>query len=263
MKKYSVFLFVFVLYFQIHFLAVASEPFRFALFTDLHISSKNLQPAEALVNAVNDVNASKNIDFVLVSGDVSNLGDTISLKKAKQMLDKLKIPYYILPGNHDLKWNEPQAGNFKQIFKSDKFSFKHKGFVFIGFTTAPLTKGSNGYIQKCDIDWTKAVLKKTGNKVPVLAVTHYPLLTGDVDNWKDMTDVLKKCNIQTVLSGHYHRNVLLNYDGIPGIVNRSTQLDKDNVGGYSVYSVSDSIRVSEKRIGRPEELWLALPLILK
>ena len=85
-------------------------------------------------------------------------------------------------------------------------------------------------------------------------------MEGDVDNRMDLISVLHKANVKAVLNGHYHRNVLLNYDGIPGIVNRSTQRAKEVVGGYSIYTVSDSLKVAEKRIGQAENTWLTLPL---
>lgn len=261
MKKQ--FLFIFLLFIQFNFVAFASEPFRFALFSDLHITTVNPQPTEDLQNAVNDVNSLKSIDFVLVSGDISNLGDTVSLKIAKQTLQKLNMPYYIIPGNHDVRWSEPQAINFKRVFKDNKFTFTHKGFQFIGFTTAPLTKSNNGSIQKQDINWMKTVLKKTGKQMPIFVVTHYPLQTGDVDNWFEMTDVLRKYNIQAVLGGHYHRNVLFNYDEIPGIICRSTLRNHDAVGGYSIFNILDSIHVFEKKIGQPEYLWLTMPIETK
>lgn len=258
MKKY--FFIFFLLIFQFAFDAFATEPFRFALFTDLHISTINPQPSEDLRNAISDVSCLKNIDFVVISGDVSDLGDTVSLKEAKQMLQKLNIPYYIVPGNHDIRWSETQATNFKKVFQDDKFTFTHKGYQFIGFATAPPTKSENGIIQKEDIDWMKSVLEKAGKEKPIFAVTHYPLQTGDVDNWKDMILVLNKYNVKAVIGGHYHRNVLFNYDGIPGIICRSTLRAKDVVGGYTLFSISDSIKVYEKRIGQLEEFWLALPI---
>ena len=239
-----------------HFCVYSAEPFRFALFTDLHISPTNPTPSEDLTNAVNDVNALTGIDFVLVSGDVSESGDGKSLQAAKTMLDKLKMPYYITAGNHETKWSESGFTDFTRIFGNDKFSFTHKGCKFIGFTTGPIIKMGDGHIAPQDIDWVDSELKMTGTEIPVFVVTHYPLQTGDVDNWYDMTDVLRKYNVQTLLNGHYHRNVFLNYDGIPGVVNRSMLRGSNKIGGYTVYSVSDSIRVYEKKIGQPELNWL-------
>ena len=242
------------------FIAFAIEPFRFALFTDLHISISNKTPAIDLQSVVNEVNSSVGLDFVIVSGDVSENGDSLSLREAKTILDKLKIPYYITAGNHETKWSESGATDFAKIFGNDKFSFIHKGFEFIGFTTGPIIKMGDGHIAPQDIDWVKSELSKTVSKIPVFVITHYPLQTGDVDNWYEMTDIIRKFNVQAVLNGHYHRNMILNYDGIPGIVNRTTLRDKDSVGGYSIYSISDSIHVYEKKIGLNQRVWLTLPL---
>ena len=63
----------------------------------------------------------------------------------------------------------------------------------------------------------------------------------------------------TVLGGHYHRNVLFAYDGIPGIINRSTLKNNEHLCGYSVYTVSDSLHVAEKQPGNAEIHLLSLP----
>lgn len=248
--------------FLLTFLSViyAAETFRFALFTDLHIQMINNQPDEDLQNAVNEVNTMSDIDFVIVSGDVTESGDQASLQKAKSILDHLKVPYYITLGNHETKWSESGSTDFAKIFGDDKFTFNHKGYKFIGFATGPIIKMGDGHIAPQDIDWVETELMAAGTLKPVIAVTHYPLLAGDVDNWYNMTDVLRKYNVQAVLNGHYHRNGILNYDGIPGVVNRSTLRAKDTSGGYSLYTISDSIHVFEKKIGQPERHWLSIPI---
>ena len=224
----------------------AAESFRFALFADLHVQMINPQPAIDLQNAVNDVNALSGIDFVIVSGDVTESGDLASLQKAKSILDGLKIPYYITVGNHELKWSESGATDFVKVFGADKFSFTHKGFKFVGFATGPVIKMGDGHVAPQDIDWVDAELLKSSKNTPVIAVTHYPLQTGDVDNWYDMTDVLRKYNVQAVLGGHYHRNVIFNYVEIPGVINRSTLKAKEATGGYSLdVPLTPSIKVSK------------------
>lgn len=259
MRKIFVFIVGYLVLFQL--IAFAGEPFRFALFTDTHISLTKAANSEDLRNAIADVNSVQNIDFVLVSGDITDSGDTASLRVAKRLLKTLKMPFYVVPGNHDFHWNTGVgADNFIRVFGNDKFVFKHKNTVFAGFTTVPLKNSSKATILQSEVDWLKKTLIKAGKKKPVFVVTHYPLLTGDVENWKEITDVLLGFNVKAILGGHYHRNVLLSYDGIPGIVNRSTQRAKNAVGGYSIYTVSDSLTVSEKRTGDAEDIWLKLPL---
>ena len=253
-------MYLLLFFISIQFTAFAAKPFRFALFTDMHISILKPQNTEDLQFAVKDVNAVDKIDFVLISGDDSDLGDTTSLKIARKILSELKVPYYITSGNHDTKQGQIGSANFIRIFGSDKFSFVSNGYQFIGFPTGPEKGGSIGHVSAEDLHFVKTELEKTGKTRPTFIVTHYPLLPGDVDNRKDMTELLKEFNVKAILNGHYHRNVLLSYDGLLGIVNRSTQRAKEVMGGYSVYTVSDSLKVSEKRIGETENVWLTLPL---
>lgn len=235
--------------------------FSFAQFSDLHISPNNQIHCDDLIAAVDDVNENSNIAFVIVSGDISETGDYQSLITAKKILDKLKCPYYIVPGNHDTKWTESGATDFKKIFGDNNFRLQFNGIVFLGINSGPILKMGDGHIAPQDIIWVKRQLKNVGKRVPVFMVTHYPLQTGDVDNWYDLTDVIRKYNIQGVLGGHYHRNLLNNYDGIPGVITRSTLRAKEDKGGYTLYHIqNDSIYINEKIIGEKEALWATLPI---
>ncbi len=245
-------------------LIFAQQSFSFALFTDLHINTGNNAPAEDLQNAVDDVNKNQAIEFVLISGDITETGDIESFQKAKEILNTLRMPWYITTGNHDTKWTPSGGTDFNKIFGNDKFSFEHKGYKFIGFNTGPLIKMGDGHIYPQDMDWVENELKITGKSMPVFIITHYPLLKGDVDNWFEMTALLRKYNVQAVLCGHYHRNMLINFDQIPGVVLRSSLRGSDNIGGYSIFNIlPDSLHISEKIIDVPERNWLTLPIEIK
>ncbi len=259
MKKQS-FFFCAILISQFLSVVLAAEPFRFALFTDLHITVNNQKPSEDLQKAVDEVNTLTGIDFVLVSGDVTQNGDTESLLITKSILDKLKIPYYATAGNHEYKINPANDSNFIKVFGDDKFSFIHKKVRFIGFTIQPPSKTGLGQISENNSNWLKLMLNNNDLDVPTFVVTHYPLQKGDVNNAEVALDLFQKHNVKAVLSGHYHRNVVFNYNGIPGIIHRSTLRGNEKNGGYSILSVSDSIKVFEKIIGQTEIEWLALPL---
>jgi outer membrane protein assembly factor BamB len=82
-----------------------------------------------------------------------------------------------------------------------------------------------------------------------------------VDNWWKLTDVVRKYNTQAFLGGHYHTNQVFNYDGITGVLTRSTLRAKEEFGGYTVYDMTDdSLLVSEKVIGQEQVRWTALPI---
>ncbi len=251
-----------ILFFQLQLL-FAIEPFRFALLTDLHITQETTA-AEDLENSVKQINNSAEIEFVLVTGDVTEFGDKVSLQKSKDILDKLKIPYYITSGNHETKWSASGHTDFARIFGSDRFLFEHKGVRFFGFNTGPVLRMADGHVSPQDITWLKDELSKKAKTAPVILATHYPLQYGDVDNWYELTDAVRSFNIRAVLGGHYHRNAAFSYDGIPGLINRSNLRGKTGAGGYSVYSVTaDSLIAYEQTIGGEPVRWAGISMTAK
>jgi predicted MPP superfamily phosphohydrolase len=241
--------------------AYAAGSFSFALITDLHIDAHNPQPAEYLQQVVAELNANADIAFVLVSGDVTERGDSASLQQARSMLQQLKAPYYITPGNHDTYTGGLNV--FYKILGSGKFCFTYGGFAFAGFPTVPQSRELEAHILPADTAWLKAELDKLPVNTPVLAVTHYPLQAGDVDNWYDMTQVLRRYNTQAVLCGHYHRNAMFSFGGVAGIVNRSVLRGRDGKSGYTIFKTDNNINVYEKITGEPERLLFALPVEIK
>ena len=118
-----------------------------------------------------------------------------------------------------------------------------------------------GHIVPQDIEWMTAEMEKVGKDTPIILVTHYPMLEGDVDNWYDVTDAVRPYNLRLFIGGHYHRNRQLSYDGIPGILMRSNLRDADGKPGYGIYEVGpDSIRVYTQRIGEPKKQWASFSL---
>ncbi|VBB47573.1 conserved hypothetical protein [uncultured Paludibacter sp.] len=252
---------LFILFFLLQLqLIFAIEPFRFALITDIHITN-GTSAVEDLENSVKQINNTKNIDFVLVTGDVTENGDRASLEKAKSILDKLNVKYYAIAGNHETKWSASGCTDFARIFGSERFEFEHNGIYFLGFNTGPIIRMADGHVSAQDITWLKTELSKIGVEKPIILVTHYPLQNGDVDNWYDVTDAVRKYDIKVILGGHYHRNAFFSYDGIPGIINRSNLRAKEKVGGYSIYDItSDSLKVFEQIIGGEPKEWMELPI---
>lgn len=235
--------------------------FSFALLTDVHVSNTNPQPLEDLQRSVADINAMPDVDFVIVSGDLTESGDRRALETVKGELDKLRVPYYATSGNHETTWSESGVMDFSRVFGSNRFAFTYDNTFFIGFNSGPVIRMADGHVAPQDIAWLQSKLDSVANQGDnkIIVVTHYPLQNGDVDNWFDVTDVLCRYNVQCIIGGHYHRNLLFDCDGIPDVINRSNLRGNDSINGYSWITVTDSIRVSEKRIGQAPVQWLSLP----
>lgn len=235
--------------------------FSFALLTDTHISTSNPRPMEDLQRSIADINQNSSIEFVVVTGDLTENGDLASIQSIKNALDQLNIPYYAASGNHETTWSESGVMDFSRVFGDSRFAFTHNDMYFIGFNSGPVIRMADGHVAPQDITWLKHNLDSVSaaGNTPIFVFTHYPLRNGDVDNWYDVTDVLRQHNVQCIMGGHYHRNLHFDCDGISDVLNRSNMRDKDGNNGYAIIQVTDSIRFFEKRINETARQWLSLP----
>ena len=240
--------------------------FSFALLTDTHISTSNPKPMEDLRRSIADINSNPTIEFVVVTGDLTESGDRASIEAIKAALDQLHVPYYAASGNHETTWSESGVMDFTRVFGDSRFAFTHAGAYFIGFNSGPVIRMADGHVAPQDIAWLKHNLDSVtaAGDAPIFVFTHYPLREGDVDNWYAVTDILRQHNVQCVLGGHYHRNLIFDCDGITDVLNRSNLRGKDTINGYSIISVTDSIRFFERTpiAGSDHQVmthWLSLP----
>ena len=229
--------------------------FTFALLTDTHISTSNPKPMEDLQRSIADINRNPDIEFVVVTGDLTESGDLTSIQAIKAALDQLRVPYYAASGNHETTWSESGVMDFTRVFGDSRFAFAHAGAYFIGFNSGPVIRMADGHVAPQDIAWLKhnldsisqlSTLNSQLSTTPIFVFTHYPLRNGDVDNWYEVTDVLREHNVQCVMGGHYHRNLIFDCDGITDVLNRSNLRGNDTINGYSIISVTDSIRFYER-----------------
>ena len=114
--------------------AFAQTPIKFVHISDTHIGSNN---ADAdLRRTVHDINNDPTLQFVIISGDITEFGADKEIKLARQILDSLNKPWHIIPGNHDGNWSESGANTFKKIFGNETFYFKAGKYVFLERTAA-------------------------------------------------------------------------------------------------------------------------------
>jgi outer membrane protein assembly factor BamB/predicted MPP superfamily phosphohydrolase len=223
---------------------------RIAFLTDIHVSPGAASESN-LEHIVSEVNEG-HYDFAVVTGDVSNSGLDTELITVHRILSKLTIPYHIVPGNHETNWSESACQTFLRLWGNDRFVFTTGPYLFVGFNTGPFLKMGDGHVKEEDVLWLKQTLKaKAAGKI-VISLSHYPLGDG-LDNWYEITDILKQYNTRLVLCGHGHRLSRHNFDGLPGIMGRAALITGSNIPGYNILVLrNDSAYVYEKRVGQPE-----------
>src|SRR5215467_13846010 len=119
MKK--TFLFLFALLTSLSLFSQNST-ITFVHLSDTHVGSST--GAEDLRRTVKDINENDSIQFIIISGDITEFGADEEILLAKQILDSLNKPWYIIPGNHDDNWSESGTNTFKNVFKNETFYFK-------------------------------------------------------------------------------------------------------------------------------------------
>ena len=237
------------------------KPFRFAFLSDTHIGSPNGSAEEDLRRSVADINQMNDIAFVVITGDITELGTDAEIKLAKEILSELKVKYYIIPGNHDSGWSESGGVTFGEVFGDDKFSFEFNGISFLGCASGPYVRMSDGHIPHDAVVWLDKELKKIGANKPIIFLNHYPL-DKDLDNWYEIIDRLKQHNTLAALCGHGHNNHALNFEGIPAVMGRSNLRAKAAFGGYNLVTIrTDSMIFSERTPGmQTKTAWTKIKL---
>lgn len=237
------------------------NPFRFAFISDTHIGSPNGSAEEDLRRTVRDINAMSDIAFVVLTGDITELGTNEEIKLARQILDSLDVPWYIIPGNHDTGWSESGGVMFTTVFGYDKFSFEFNGIKFLGCASGPYVRMSDGHVPRDAVNWLDKELKKVKKDQPVIFLNHYPIDNG-LDNWYEITDRLRRYNTWAILCGHGHANKAMSFEDIPGVMGRSNLRAKDDEGGYNLVDVrSDSILFTVRRpVSGKERKWTGVKI---
>ena len=228
-------------------LSADAQTFKYAFVTDTHVGTATGE--EDLRRTVADINKQKDLAFVLVTGDITEMGTLKEIKLAKEILSALTKPVHLIPGNHDTGWSESGGVDFTQQFGNDKFTFDHNGFRFIACASGPYVRMSDGHIPRDATVWLENVLKNTPKEMPIVFINHYPI-DNSLDNWYEATDRIKKYNIQYAICGHGHANKAFNFEGVEGTMGRSNLRAKDSIGGYNIVTMQkDSTFFAVKKPG--------------
>jgi outer membrane protein assembly factor BamB/Icc-related predicted phosphoesterase len=248
-KQRSIFLIIILIVIDSRII-FGQQPVTFALLTDMHVNPGSASDS-TLNLLVDEINHTK-IDFTVVTGDLTNEGSDAELKAVKKALDKLIKPAYVLPGNHETNWAESAGLTINKLWGNDRFLFHLNGYMFVGFNTGPYMKMGDGHVKQEDIQWlTRQLLQNKSKKEVLISFAHYPLADG-LDDWVEVTDLLKTFDCRLAFCGHGHKLALLNFNGIPGIMGRSVLSGNSKVPGFNLVTLrNDSMLIYNKELSVP------------
>lgn len=233
------------------FIVLSTNATRIIVFADLHVLPGN-DCEKNLRIAVDEVNNS-NADLVIINGDLTNEGSDLELTNVKSILDKIKKPLYVLPGNHETTWSQSATKTIFDLWGNDRFVTEIDSLVIIGIACGPYMKMGDGHIKQEDLHWLdKTLAKHCTEGKQVISFNHYPLKK-DLDNYDDYIRILRKYPVIAHVNGHYHKYgkyASENFGNINCMMVRSLDLKKGNYG-YTVMDISaDSIIFHNKQLGK-------------
>lgn len=226
---------------------------RIAHITDVHLKNKFDAPAKFVKCLHHLQQQNPKVDFILNGGDVvfdmnkenlSTINDQWNLVKSL-MKEECSLPVHYCLGNHDIWWNENSKGQtfYGKQYSMDQlgltkpyYSFMKGGWKFIILDSVHLDIDDTWYIGKLGDEqfaWLENELKNTDPNIPVLVMSHIPILTavlmiednivnkwqmlgGDMhtDTSKIISLFYKHPNVKLCLSGHIHLRDKVVYNNV-------------------------------------------------
>ena len=104
--------------------------FTFAWLSDVHLNSFAYAEND-LRQSIEDINVNPDVTFTILSGDVTEFGDTKEFYLLQDILKNFRKPYFLIPGNHDVNWSENGCTMFDKIFQASHFCYDWQGVRFI------------------------------------------------------------------------------------------------------------------------------------
>ncbi|MCX5758820.1 MAG: metallophosphoesterase [Candidatus Hydrogenedentes bacterium] len=205
-------------------------PFKVAAMNDLHVVDAR---SMTLINkAVARIGETKDVRLAVVIGDLSTSAKLSEFNMAKESLKGLKIPYLVVPGNHDV---EPRAahpfGTFEKVFGPAHWVHEEDGWTFIGLNSCE-GASSDVTIGADELDWLRKQVKHISNGRPIGLFLHHPLNPNTksyrVKNAEEVLGVFSGKKLKLAAAGHYHGNQVEERDGVLFTTTACCSSSRDN-----------------------------------
>jgi len=254
----------------------------FAIISDPHMGSSEPSNTNKMFHynqdilkwIVEEINSNTDVDFVLVLGDITKDSEPLNHVRAKDMLDRLNAPYYVLPGNHDVNKtyieNELGIEDFVENFQGHGYTDNRSyysldpspGVHLVSLDSASDSRLADtwaGGLSEEQIEWLDEDLNETEDET-VIIMAHHALInhTGKndsnwyIDNRDEVKEIMKKHGAQIIFTGHLHTTDIAEENGIydiscPGtctypLAYRMAKLESDTLTVNTLWYPDEKIR---------------------
>ncbi len=218
---------------------------RFLHITDLHISAPETEDESRQTDTIATLDRlialapalSPRPDFIVASGDLTNVGDDASYALLAERFAALDIPVLMTLGNHDRRagWHKAFPGHpGAPVGPADQDEVLSGVHVIALDSSVPgQVSGSLTDAQLADLD---AKLARHPELPKVVAIHHPPRVdpegsyswaTLDLETTQRLGPILAAHSVTALLCGHIHVNRICLWSGVPVIVTMGQQSTVD------------------------------------
>jgi 3',5'-cyclic AMP phosphodiesterase CpdA len=194
------------------------KPILLVQISDIHIGGdedgKDPVPrVEAVIQAIRSLPNAP--DAVLVSGDLTDHGTAEEYQVVGEMLERLELPLYVLPGNHDDRGRIREAFDLPGEGEEPIRYSVEVGELRMVLLDSNVPGRDPGAYDVERLDWLDAELSAEPKRPTLLAVHHTPLTTG-IPEWDAINlaasdrealgaVVARHPQLRAIVGGHLHR----------------------------------------------------------
>ncbi|MGI9507378.1 MAG: metallophosphoesterase [Geminicoccaceae bacterium] len=205
---------------------------RILQLSDSHLSSKKPERAAELEACVSAINAFDTMpDLVVHTGDIAHDGRIEEYQTARNLLDRLSVPYFVLAGNRDRRRNLVDVFADGRHLCSDMpfVQYAVEDFDIRLIMIDSMSEATNkGRLCKARLDHIERMVMADPSR-PAAIFLHHPPFRVDVgpapfnfEDWSEAEALLKLCDrldeFLCLHSGHVHRSFETSIGDVPASV---------------------------------------------
>jgi|GEM_PF-3246827 len=185
--------------------------FRIGVLTDTHNDYADFE------KAVEQLNRRKDLDFVVLVGDMTNIGMIWEYNQAYAVMRRLRVPLVSVMGNHDAVAFGKQI--YADMFGDDNFAFTHKGVRFVAWNNVKLEFERNTH----DFASLERQLERKGDERTTVVMSHIPPTETENQIYSSaervqLQGIFERNGVDVSLNGHIHAYGRVQVKGVDYVI---------------------------------------------
>ena len=209
---------------------------------DLHMTDAAEQNQLDLISIVEEINlvSADSLAFVYIPGDVADQGSAAQYRIVRDALDRLRLPWYSIIGDHDV--HENSYANFLTFMAHEKhYAFEVGAVRFLALNAFDIPDPGSFTLLPAQIDWIAGQLieAEKQEQFVVLLLHCYP--TDLKQGGEQLRNLVERHSVRLIDMGHTHYNELANDGKTLYTATRSTGQIEEGPVGFSVTNIDGHV----------------------